>query len=743
MTLLGAPVDRVDGPLKVTGAAPYPVDAAYPDMAYAALVRSTIAAGRILEIDVDAARAVDGVQAVITHLDAPRLGRAPAGALGLPPPAPLQDDRILHYGQYVAVVVADTPQKANEAARLVTVTYDPQEALLDLDDERGELVPNPFGYDAVRGDVDAGLAAADVVHDAVYTTAENTNNPLGLFATVAAWDGDTVVVHDASQWTSYARTTIASAFGLPEEAVRVHAPYLGGGFGAGLRAWQHVILAVLAARVIDRPVKVVLTRPQMFTGLGHRPDTRQRIRLGATREGDLLAIDHEAYQTVAMEDDNLEFVSLVTTDSYACPNIRARDFQRRLNIPNPGSMRAPGEAQGGFALESAIDELAYELAMDPLDLRLRNYAETHPQLDLPWSSKALRECYAVGAERFGWSDRNPAVGSMIDGPWQVGYGLAGVTYLWWQVRCQARVTIAADGTAYVRSAANDPGTGTYTVMQQLSAELLGLPLDQVRVGLGDSDMPWAPAAGGSGLTGALGNAIAVAVRALHEQLLGLAARDEASPLRGCGHDDIVAVDGRLIRRTGRIRSRSGRERPEGDPGAGESYVEILARNGLEELTADGESTPPDPTELGMAPSGAFAAKFVEVRVDRDLGRIRIARIVAVIDGGRILNEKLARSQVIGGTVGGIGQAIFEETITDAGTGRIANPTFGDYLVPVNADVPDINVVFVGEPDRMTPTGTKGVGEVGLAGTAAAIANAVYHATGRRIRSLPITIDQLL
>jgi CO/xanthine dehydrogenase Mo-binding subunit len=699
--VIGAPVDRVDGPLKVAGAAPYPSDVVYPGMGHAGLVRSTIAAGRILAIDVTAAEAVEGVQVIITHENAPRLRRGPSSVLGPPPPAPLQDDRVLHYGQYLAVVVADTPQQAAEAARRVVVTYDRAEALLDIDDARGERVPNPFGWDAARGDVEAGLAGADVVHEAVYTTADNTNNPLGLFATVAAWNGDALVLHDASQWTSNVRTTVAAAFGVPETAVRVHAPYLGGGFGAGLRAWQHVVLAALAARVARRPVKVMLTRPEMFTGVGHRPDTVQRLRVGARLDGELVAIDHEALQSVAMEDDNLEPVSGVAVDGYACANVSARDIQRRLNIPCPGSMRAPGHAQGSFALESAIDELAYELRIDPLALRLRNYAETHPQSGLPWSSKALRECYEVGAERFGWAARDPRVASMADGRWQVGYGLAGVSYLWWQVRCQVRVTIGADGTADVRSAASDIGTGTYTVMQQLAAELLGLELSQVRVRLGDSDLPWSPAAGGSGLTGALGNAVQLACTAALDRFCALGRRP------------------------------------------GESYADVLARQGLTELTTDAESTPPDPQALGMAPSGAFAAKFVEVQVDRDLRSIRLARIVSVVDGGRILNEKLARSQIIGGTVGGIGHALLEETITDAQTGRIANATFGDYLVPVNADVPDIDVVFVGGPDRMTPTGTKGVGEIGLAGIAPAIANAVFHATGVRVRSLPITIDRLL
>jgi CO/xanthine dehydrogenase Mo-binding subunit len=405
-------------------------------------------------------------------------------------------------------------------------------------------------------------------------------------------------VHDATQWTTNTRAAIAAAMGIPEAAVRVRAPYVGGGFGSGLRAWQHVILTVLAARTVRRPVKIVLTRPQMFTGVGHRPNTVQTLKIGASRDGELVAINHESLQTVAMEDDNAESVATTSGSGYACPNVSTHDQQRRLNIPCPGSMRAPGSAQGNFAVESAIDELSYKLGIDPLELRLRNYAEVEPQLGLPWSSKALRECYTAGAERFGWSRRNPEVGSMRDGHWQVGYGMAGVTYDWWQMRCEARITISRDGTAFVRSAATDIGTGTYTVMKQLSAELLGLELDQVRFDLGDSDMPWSPMAGGSGLTGALANAVYAASRALLTKLLDTVSGDIDSPLRGCALDDIAATGGRVHRKT--------------DVGAGETYTEILARHQLHELTADGESTPPDQKQ--MAPAGAFAAKFVEVRV---------------------------------------------------------------------------------------------------------------------------------
>jgi CO/xanthine dehydrogenase Mo-binding subunit len=726
---LGLGVNRVDGPLKVRGAAPYPNDVTYPDLAYAALVRATIAAGKVTRVNAGAAQAAPGVLTVITHENAPNLKRGPATLLGPSPQTPLQDDRVLHYGQYLAVVVAETPQQAAAAARLVTADYEPDEAMLEVGHPNSERRENPWGLDRQRGDVDAALGTADVLFDGTYTTPVNTNNPIGLFTTVAAWDGDTVRVHDATQWTKSVQATIAAIFNLPETAVRVQAPYLGGAFGAGLRVWPHVILAILAARTVSRPVKLVLTRPQMFTGIGYRPSTEQVVTLGATRDGTIVALEHRATIAIGMEDEFPEPVTLGSAASYAAPNARVGDVEQRLNIPPPGSLRAPGEAEGNFALESAMDELAYQLAVDPVELRLRNYAEVDPDTGLPWSSKGLRDCLTVGAERFGWSKRDPKVGSMSDGTWKIGYGVAQLSYAWWQVRCEARATISRDGTAFVRSAANDIGTGTRTVMTQLSADMLGLDLARVRFDLGDSSFPWSPGAGGSGLTTSVGAAVHAACRALLQAFLDTVAEDDHSPLAGCTLADVSVTEGRIHRAD--------------DLSAGERYSDILARHHLDDLTADGEATPRDPTELGVAPSGPFAAKFVEVRIDADLGLLRVARVVTAVDGGRILNEKLARSQIIGGTIGGIGQAIFEETITDAGTGRIANATLGDYLIPVNADIPDIDVVFVGKPDPLNPIGTKGVGEIGLPGMAAAIANAVYHATGRRIRSLPITLDQLI
>jgi xanthine dehydrogenase YagR molybdenum-binding subunit len=727
--LIGPGVDRVDGPLKVTGSAPYSIDFGYPDMAHAVLVRATVAAGRIRGIETAAAEAAPGVLAVITHRNAPRLQVGPDTPVWRQPPLPLRDDRILYHGQYVAVVVAGTAEQARAAARLVEVDYEPAEPLLDLNDPRAEVLTNPWGMDAHRGDVAAGLASAAATVDASYTTPDETNNPMGLFATVALWDGDSLTVHDSTQWPYGVKAALAAIFGVPESGVRVLAPFVGGGFGAALRVWPHVILTVLAARTTKRPVKLVLTRPEMFTGVGHRTRTVQHIRLGADRSGQLTALEHEAKSSIALEDDNYEPVAADSATAYACPNVDTRDLQARLNIPLPTSMRAPGEAQGNFALESALDELAYAIGMDPLELRLRNYAEYQQQLGLPYSSKAQRACFELGAERFGWSARDPRPRSMRDGNWLVGYGMAGVSFFWFQPPCQARVSVRRDGTAFVRSAATDIGTGTYTVMTQLSAELLGLWLDQVEVRLGDTNLPMAPMEGGSGLTAALGSAIHSACRGVIQAFLDTVADDPRSPLRGCRLDEVTVADGRI--------------QHSHEPERGEAYSDILARHGLDELAADGDSAPPKPEEAGMAPAGAFAARFVEIRVDPDLGLVRVARMVSAIDAGRILNEKTATSQIIGGTVGGIGMALLEETVTDPATGRIANANLGDYLVPVNADVPDMEVFFVGEPDRFNPIGVKGVGEVGLVGIAAAIANAVYHATGRRIRSLPITADQLL
>jgi CO/xanthine dehydrogenase Mo-binding subunit len=727
--IIGEPVDRIDGPAKVTGTALYPSDFTFPDLTHAVLVQSTIAAGTITGIDAAKAEAAPGVLAVITHENAPALVEAPATPLGPPPPFPFADNRVQHQGQHVAVVVASTREQARAAARLVEIDYDEADPVLSIDDPRAPILVNRWGQDVDRGDVTAALASADVVYDEIFTTAAVTNNPMGLFATVARWDGDRLTVHDSSQDPMNTRRALATVFDLPETDVRVLVPYLGGGFGAGLRAWPHVILIALAARVVGRPVKLVLTRPQMFTSVGHRPETRQRVRLGATRDGRLVAIDHESTATIgALDGGGVEPVTQVTGNAYACPNVATHDRRARLHIPSPHWMRGPGTAQGNFAVESALDELSYTLAIDPIELRLRNHTEVHPESGRAWSSKALRDCYRAGAERFGWARRTPEIRSMRDGNWLIGYGMAGVTFTPGQAPCRATVSIRRDGTAHVRSAATDLGTGTYTIAAQVAAELLGLDLDRVQVEIGDSDLPRAPYSGGSGMATSLSGAIQDAVGKLVRALLDVVAADESSPLRGSNPESVTTTKDGL--------------RAVNDPSIGETYVDILARHGLPEISAEGERNP-RASGTSPPPSGTFAAWFAEVRVDADLGLLRVARIVSAVDAGRILNEKLARSQIVGGAVMGIGMTMLEETVFDPETGRIANATFGDYLIPANADVADLDVLFVGAPDAVRPIGIKGIGEIGVVGVSAAIANAVYHATGRRIRSLPITVEQLL
>jgi CO/xanthine dehydrogenase Mo-binding subunit len=748
--LVGPGVKRVDGPLKVTGAARYPSDFGFPNLAHASLVRSTIAAGTIIRISTYSAEKEPGVLAVITHENAPTLHRAGRDMMTPPPEPPFQTGKIDHYGQYVAVVVAETPHLAAAAARLIEVEYNLGDPVLSVEDPRAKPKANPYHLDMKRGDVEAGLASADVIVEGTFTTSEQTHNPLGLFATVAYWEDGRLTIHDSTQNPFHVREVLAATFRLPEEHVRVVVPFVGGAFGAGLRVSPHTILAALAARVVHRPVKVVLTRPEMFTGVGHRPATVQHIKMGATRDGALVAIDHEGISAASMATNLLYPIPMGTVAAYSCPNVSARDKRVQLNILPVAHMRAPGEAEGNFAMESMLDELSYALDMDPVELRLRNYAEFHPQTGNAWSSKALRQCYDVGAKQFGWSSRNSEVGSMRDGRWLVGYGMAGITYGHHQVECEARATVRRDGSAYVCSGTTEIGVGTWTVMSHLSAELLGLPHDKVEFDLGDTHMPRAPYVGGSGLTIALGSAIHSACLNLVQLFLDTVEHDD-SALSGCKLSDVVCAEGRIVRAE--------------DPSLGESYADILARHGLDELTADGSSSPPRGemgvqikslivsigrlgqklvgVSRGTVPAGAFGARFVEVRVDPDLGLLRIARVVSAIDAGRVLNEKTARSQIVGGTVQGIGTAMFEDMVRDAGNGRIANATFGDYLVPVNGDVPDMDVVFVGDPDPENPLGVKGVGEIGYVGIPAAIANAVYHATGKRIRSLPITIDKLL
>jgi CO/xanthine dehydrogenase Mo-binding subunit len=745
--IVGTARDRVDGRLKVTGAATYPIDVAVPGMAHAVLVQSTVTSGRILHIVVGGAERAPGVLAVITHLNAGMLARGSVTPLGPPPVPPLQSDIVIHYGQHVAMVIAETREEAQAAAALIEITYERETPVLTSDDPRSARVTHPWTPDTTRGDVRRAFAAADVQLSETYATAENANSPIGLFATVAVWEGDTLTVHDTTQWPHGVRDNLAGVFGIDPAAVRVHVPFVGGAFGAGLRPWPHTVLAALAARVVKRPVKLVLTRAQMFTSVGHRPNTIQQLSLGATRDGQLTAIEHISSSSIAMADELINLITHGSTEAYACPNVSTRATQFRVSIPTPGWMRAPGEAEGSFALESAIDELSYAVGLDPVKLRLKNFAHVHPDSGLPWSSNGLLDCYRLGAERFGWSARTPKPRSMRNGRLLVGYGMARAALQAYQPPCQAIATIRRDGTAFVRSGATDIGPGPYTVMTMLAADCLGMPIERVRFGLGDSAMPKAPQEGGSGLTGALGNAVHATCVSLVRAFVRLVSDDALSPLKGCRLEGITVRDGGI--------------QITDDPTRFETYVDILGRHNLDELTIEGESSAPGetssatmivregrfipytaPSTGSRAPASGLAAHFVEVHVDPDLATVRVARVVSAVDGGRILNPKTARSQIIGGIAMGIGMALLEETASDR-TGRLVTTSLADYVVATNADVRDVEVLFAGEPDSMTPLGTKGVGELAITGMPAAIANAVYHATGLRVRSLPISLEKVL
>ena len=536
--VVGSPLDRVDGRLKVMGTATYPIDVTLPGLAHAVLVGSTVTGGRILHIAVDAAERAPGVLAVITHLNAPALALAPVSLtmgdpIGPQPLPPFQSDAVLHYGQHVAMVVAETREEANAAAALVEVTYERHTPVLSFDDPRALRVSHSWTPDYKRGDVPSALAEADVQVRQTYTTTDNTNNPIGLFATVAAWDGDALTVHDTTQHPHGVRDTLAAAFGIDPAGVRVLVPFVGGAFGAGLRLWPHTTLAALAARVTRRPVKLVLTRAQMFTSVGHRPNSIQQLSIGASRDGRLTAIEHVSTSTLGMADELINLITYGTVHAYACPNVSTRATQIRQSIPIPGWMRAPGEAEGSFAMESAIDELSCALGMDPIELRVKNHAHVHPATGLPWSSNALLDCYRQGAERFGWSRRKPEPRSMQNGGQLVGYGVARGALGAYQPPCKVIATIQRDGTAFVRSGATDIGPGPYTVMTMLAAECLGIPIERLRFGLGDSDMPKAPQEGGSGLTGALGNAVHAACVSLVRAFVDLVSDDDVSPLKGC------------------------------------------------------------------------------------------------------------------------------------------------------------------------------------------------------------------
>jgi xanthine dehydrogenase YagR molybdenum-binding subunit len=577
-----------------------------------------------------------------------------------------------------------------------------------------------------RGDPDAALATGPVKIDATYTQPREHHNAMEPHATIADWDGDRLTLYDKSQWVDNVRAEIAHVFGMPEDKIRVISPFVGGAFGSALRTWPHVTVAALAARQVGRPVQLELTRRHLYTSVGFRPRTIQRVRLAARPDGKLSALVQDAIAQTSVYEEYAERTVDPCRAAYTCPNMRTSYRLVPMHTNTPCPMRAPGIATGVLALEMAMDELAAKLEMDPLELRLRNYAERDEDKGRPFSSKELRACYATAAERFGWNRRSAQPRSMRDGRMLVGYGMATALYPAERSPASASVTFYANGMVSVRTASSDMGPGTYTSMTQVAADALGLPIEQVHFDLGDTDMPRAPVHGGSITMSSVGSAVAAACQALRGKLLELAAGDGVvAELRGA---DFMHRDAGLARRD--------------DPAAYVSYTDLLERNGLDELEATGESKPGK--EEQEYSSWAFGAVFAEVRVDPDFGIVRVPRIIGAYDAGRIVNPKIARSQCIGGMVGGLGMALLEQAEWDARFGRVMNANLAEYLVPVNADVPELQAIFVPSEDfRFSPLGTKGLAEIALCGVAPAIANAVYHATGQRVRELPITPEKLI
>jgi xanthine dehydrogenase YagR molybdenum-binding subunit len=740
---VGKPIERVDGRRKITGTATYAAEFHQDRLAHAWLVQSTIANGRILSIDTAAARRAPGVITILTHQNTPKFKKAPSG----PKANPLQSgktgedrlpfsDNVIHYaGQHVALVVADTLEHARHAASLVKVHYQEGQPVLDYEEAAASAYfpKASFGrpLQHTRGNVEAALAAPGAVKiEQKYTIPVLTNNPMEPSATVAHWNGDMLIVADATQGVISTRAVLAQAFGIPKENVRVLCPYTGGGFGCKGFQWPHTMLAAMAAKVTRRPVQLNLSRQQMFTSVGHRPPTEQTIALAANKDGKLTGIRHHTLQATSPTTEFVEPCGLTTSKlMYSCDNVTIPHQLVRVNVGPPTPMRAPGDCPGTFAVESAMDELSYALGMDPLELRLRNYADKDEGENKPWSSKHLKECYQRGAEKFGWSQRNPKPGATKEGHVLVGWGMATAIYPGNRRPASAKVRITPDGRALVQAATQDLGTGSYTIFTQVAADALGLPVERVTFELGDSDFPESPGSGGSNTAASVSEAILQAAAAMKVKLADLAASDPESPLAGLKPEQMTMADGRLV-----VAS---------NPAKGLTYGELLSRSRRPAIEAEVQVKPEDEKTKKYS-IHSFGAQFCEVRIDPLLPRVQVSRWVSAIDVGRVLNPRLSRSQIMGGVTMGIGMALMEHTVYDPRTGRPVTDNFADYAIPVNADVPVVEVEFTDHPDPVINTlGCRGIGEIGITGVAAAIANAVYHATGKRVRELPITPDKLL
>ncbi len=732
---IGQPLTRRDGILKVTGAARYAADQHPPGMLYAVLAVSSIARGRVAFLNVAAAKAHPHVVDVMTPANKPALAQDPDEKsnpfmfrLDL-----LQSDRVRYANQPIAVVIAETLEAATEGAALLSPRYDIDTPRVGLDATES-FVPSAVGPGfppaAHRGDIEAGLAAASKRIEATYETAPQYHNAMEPHAIVAAWDGDTLSVDTPSQGLAMAQGRIAGLFGIAPSKIHIRSPFLGGGFGSKGMISGPQVLGIMAARLVGRPVKLVLRREQMFGPVGHRAETRQALRLGADKEGKLTALDHHTKTASSSFDDFFEPASDASHTLYASPAIATSHEAVRADTGTPMFMRAPGEATGSIALESAIDEMAQACGMDPLAFRLKNYAEVEPISGKPFSSKALRECYRQGAERFGWQERALQPRQMRDRDGLlVGWGLGTATFPAVMFEGHARAVLRQDGSGAMETGAHDMGQGAWTALAQIAADSLGLDIDHVEFRSGTSDLPDAGIAGGSSHTATAGMAIYNAGADVITRLAELATNDDRSPLFGAGNAGVIARGGRLLRRDDQSRS--------------ESYADILRRAGLAAIEGQGDGAA-NPAAQSTYAMHAHGAVFAEVKVDPDLGQIRVTRLVGAFAAGRILNPRLVRSQLCGGMIWGVSFALHERAVMDPRSGRPMNPNLAEYHIPVNADVPSVVAILVEEHDpHVNALGIKGVGEIGITGTAGAVANAVYHATGIRVRKFSITLDRLI
>ena len=731
--LIGTPISRLDGPQKVTGTARFAAEFPLDGMVYAALKYSTIARGRIIELDTSAAAASPGVVLVMTPDNAPRMKPAPPFMTSAKAAAgddlPIMQDEQVHWnGQPVALVLAETQEQADYAKSLIRIAYETEPSVTVFETAKADSEPGVFQGEPMLleiGDAEAALAAAPHKIDVVYRTPRHTHNPIELHAATVTWIGDQLIMHDASQCVTHAAWSLAQVFGIEEKQVHITSPYVGGGFGSKT-LWQHQILAAAASKLVGRPVRLMLSREGVYRIVGGRTLTEQRVAIGAQQDGRFDALIQTGVVAMGRHNNMPEPFILPAKSGYKSESFKLDVEAARMDMLANTFMRAPGESVGTFALESAIDELAVDLGMDPIELRIRNEPEKDPTSGVPFSSRHIVEAYVAGADRFGWAQRNTKPGSRREGEWLIGTGCATATYPYYRMPGgAARITLTSRGRVTVAIAGHEMGMGTSTTHAMVTADRLGVALQCVSINYGDSHLPGVVLAGGSQQTASMGAAINSAHHALITELLKLAGKE--SILAGLDADGVIGRDGYLC--------------DIAKPDRRESYVSLMERIGRDELTAEGTAPPPfESMHWSMHSHGAM---FCEARVNMVTGETRINRFLGSFDCGRILNPKTAASQFRGGIVMGLGLALMEETQFDERKGRIMNPSLAEYHVPAHMDVPEIDVIWTDIPDPHSPMGAHGIGEIGITGVGAAVANAVYNATGKRVRDLPITLDKTL